>query len=43
MLNDHILYLYNMIGDADQIPGKEAKLRLEELSGMFEKIKMELK
>jgi photosystem II stability/assembly factor-like uncharacterized protein len=43
MLNDQILYLYNMIGDADQIPGKEAELRLEELSGMFEKIKMELK
>lgn len=42
MLNDQISYLYNMIGDADQIPGKEAEMRFEELSKIFEKIKRSL-
>ncbi len=43
MLNDQILYLYNMIGDADQLPGKEAELRMDELEKMFVKIQNELK
>ncbi|MFZ1751798.1 MAG: hypothetical protein WAU01_16485, partial [Saprospiraceae bacterium] len=39
MLNDQIMYLYGMIGDADQIPGKEAEMRYTELNEQFMGIK----
>jgi len=42
MFNNQITYLYNMIGNADQIPGKEAVLRFKELTEKFENIKKSL-
>ena len=39
MLNDQIMYLYGMISDADQIPGKEAEIRYNELSDILIGIK----
>ena len=38
MLTDQISYLYNMISNADQAPGKEAKDRYQELNKRFNSI-----
>jgi len=38
MLADQISYLHSMLNRADQIPGKDAYDRFEELSKMFEKV-----
>ena len=42
MLNDQIMYLYGMINDADQLPGKEAEMRYDELTKEFEAIQKSL-
>lgn len=39
MLNDQILYLYNMIDNADQLPGMEVEMRFKELSIKFNDVK----
>jgi chromosome segregation ATPase len=42
MLNDQITYLYGMINDADQLPGKDVEMRLDELTKEFENIQKSL-
>ncbi len=39
MLVDQISYLYNMLNDTDQAPGKDAQMRYEELKNLLGKIK----
>ena len=39
MLIDQFIYLYNMVSKADQILGKDAYDRFEELNSQFKKIK----
>ena len=39
MLIDQFKYLYNMVSKADQILGKDAYDRLDELNNQFEKLK----
>ncbi len=39
MLTNQIMYLYYMIGNADQLPGQEAEIRLKELTIKFQEIK----
>ena len=42
MLNDQIMYLFNTIGKADQVPGNEAEKRFDELVMAFRKIQKTL-
>ncbi len=42
MLVDQIMYLYRMISNADQLPGKEAEMRFEHLKVEFAKVKKSL-
>ncbi len=42
MLNDQIMYLYGMINDADQLPGKDAEMRFDELTKEFDNIQKSL-
>ncbi|MGM0666876.1 MAG: VPS10 domain-containing protein [Bacteroidota bacterium] len=39
MLSDQVMYLYSMLSRADQKPGKDAYVRYEELSSLFESLK----
>ena len=41
-LSDQISYLYSMLNRADQVPGKDAYDRYEELKGMLEEVKVSL-
>jgi hypothetical protein len=42
MLTDQIVYLYNLIDSADQLPGNEAEKRFDELSRAFRKLQKTL-
>lgn len=42
MLTNQIMYLYNIIGNADQLPGKDAEIRFKELTNKFEELKKAL-
>ena len=43
MLIDQLKYLYNMVSRADQVLGKDAYNRFEELSNEFDRIRFNYK
>lgn len=43
MISDQVSYLYSMLNRADQVPGKDAYDRFEELKGMLDEVNSSLK